>query len=167
VPDVEYTQHENTFLHVWKRNHKWVKLKSYKCLALKGLILDRVLYGKSCPWSTQQGEPTHFLNPGRRSASDVSQPYFFNPGQPTSLPKFVVESKHSFRFFYSILRLLILVFILNVYRLQTLKNVNQDAITYESCQKKIEYNFDKVWKWQDATDMRAMLLRRVFVILTS
>jgi len=40
--------------------------------------------------------------------------------------------------------LLILVFILNVYRLQTLKNVNQDAITYESCQKKIEYNFDKV-----------------------
>jgi len=27
VPDVEYTPHENTFLHnLWKRNHKWVKL---------------------------------------------------------------------------------------------------------------------------------------------
>jgi len=30
VPDVEYTLHENAFLHyVRKRNHKWVKLKSY------------------------------------------------------------------------------------------------------------------------------------------
>jgi len=30
VPDAEYTPHENTFLHLRKQNHKWVKLKSYK-----------------------------------------------------------------------------------------------------------------------------------------
>jgi len=30
VPDVKYIPHENTSLHVRKRNHKWLKLKSYK-----------------------------------------------------------------------------------------------------------------------------------------
>jgi len=29
VPDVKYIPHENTSLHVRKRNHKWLKLKSY------------------------------------------------------------------------------------------------------------------------------------------
>jgi len=87
VPDVEYTPHENTVLHLGKRNHKWMKLRK--------VIRDGEAGMRSARWHKVTFTHFHFgKGLGKEIFADQQIPKFYSIWRKDRIMNLVSEGKN-------------------------------------------------------------------------